>query len=445
MGGDFNMKSKVIQWVVASALLGSALTAVPTFEAKAATNISASVSKAVKKAKVAQDTYINSPRVVSGSDVNIRFMIGMNYYKATKKLVEKDKSKNKEKYVKDLKKAHLYLLHAKNYIKALKYGKHMNVLGSNFNGILRIETSVYEKKARKKIRDGYADFGKEMAHAEREIRQLVYGSNAEELVVDEYLSLPKEVQPLTRAYYLSMKAEKDIANGNLASAQSRLADAKAELLRNKGKEETVSKDTRVAATEKLLEVNKTLEGAQHPAIQKIRAVNPTLIEVSFSAPMDKETVNHSVSIDNITVENTSSYVLSKDRKTLQVRVPQLKVDQNYTIRVKNVKSAVGKAVPNGEIEILFNDTEPPGPMKFKTTKDAATEMATVELTFTEDVIATEENFLVDGMVPSKVIVDKNNVTIIAQLNKNTAGHTLEIKEIEDLSGNTSSSQWSLHP
>lgn len=347
--------------------------------------------------------------------------------------------------MKDLKKAHLYLLHAKNYIKALKYGKHMNALGSNFNGILRIETSVYEKKARKKIRDGYADFGKGMAHAEREIRQLVYGSNAEELVVDEYLSLPKEVQPLTRAYYLSMKAEKDIANGNLASAQSRLADAKAELLRNKGKEETVSKDTRVAATEKLLEVNKTLEGEQHPAIQKIRAVNPTLIEVSFSAPMDKETVNHSVSIDNITVENTSSYVLSKDRKTLQVRVPQLKVDQNYTIRVKNVKSAVGKAVPNGEIEILFNDTEPPGPMKFKTTKDAATEMATVELTFTEDVIATEENFLVDGMVPSKVIVDKNNVTIIAQLNKNTAGHTLEIKEIEDLSGNTSSSQWSLHP
>jgi len=350
------MKKKVIQMVAASMLVGSTFATTAPFTTKAS-SVSAAVSRAVKEAKEAQDTYAKASKVVSKKAVRKEFDEALKDYNTAKKLVAKDKSHNKAKYTNDLKKAHSYLVHAKEYIKALNYAKHVKALGDYVEFALfgRALWREDHAAATEMIRNNYTTLARELSKADSKVKKLVYGGNAEKFMIEKYFSNPKEVQPLARAYYLASKAENDIKAGNIESATSRLAEANKELMRNKGSEKTYVGESRRAATNRVVNVSEDLKAIQDPSVQNIIRVNATKLEVSFNEAIDQDTVNESITINNIPVNKVDfKKYFSKDGKTFNMDIPHLRVGGEYVVEINNEKMNTKVVFMIGKVKIAYS-------------------------------------------------------------------------------------------
>ncbi|RUL49811.1 S-layer homology domain-containing protein [Lysinibacillus antri] len=173
-----------------------------------------------------------------------------------------------------------------------------------------------------------------------------------------------------------------------------------------------------------------------PEVTSVSATNPTNVEVKFNKAIDKETLNKSVSINNVAVDGAELYTLSEDGKTLNVRVSKLDVDKAYAIKVDGIKTVDGEEIPTFVEKVLFADSQEATIEKVTAKAGSTGKTKFVEVTFSEDVTGAAANFRVNNVSPSNVTIEKNVVTLElpAEIESGNT-HELRVVELADLSGN----------
>lgn len=264
----------------------------------------------------------------------------------------------------------------------------------------------------------------------------VYGKEMQTSFATMYLTADLEADRKD-GHYAAITADrvaeglKLIAAGKVEDAEVQYKNAEASFKAVKGLEsikEIIAADW--------TELGKKIEAAKTPKVESVSAVNPTTVEVKFNQAIDKETVNKSVSINNVAVDGTTLYNLSEDGKTLTVKVPQLEVDKAYAVKVDGLKSASGKEVDTFVEKVLFADSQAATVTGISAKAGTSGKTNTVEIVFSEDVTASAANFRVNNVSPSKIVVDKNVVTLTLTSDiDSTKTNELRVVDVKDLSGN----------
>ncbi|WP_394138498.1 S-layer homology domain-containing protein [Cytobacillus oceanisediminis] len=174
-------------------------------------------------------------------------------------------------------------------------------------------------------------------------------------------------------------------------------------------------------------------------VVSVSAINPTKVEVKFNKAIDKDTLNKSVSINNVAVDGAELYELSEDGKTLNVRVSKLEVDKAYAVKVEGLKTVDGEEVPTFVEKVLFADSAAASIESVTAKAGTSGKTKIVEVVFSEDVTGTEANFRVNNVSPSSVTIVNNVATLVLPADIEAGKtHELRVAELADLSGNKTS-------
>lgn len=176
-----------------------------------------------------------------------------------------------------------------------------------------------------------------------------------------------------------------------------------------------------------------------PAVESVSAINPTNVEVTFTQAIDEETLNKSVSINNVAVDGAEFYKLSEDGKTLNVRVSKFEVDKAYAVKVEGLKTVDGEEVATFVEKVLFADATAASIESVTAKAGTSGKTKIVEVVFSEDVTGTEANFRVNNVSPSSVTIVNNVATLVLPADiESGKTHELRVAELQDLSGNKTS-------
>ncbi|MFP5114346.1 Ig-like domain-containing protein [Bacillaceae bacterium C204] len=347
-------KKKAIKLATASVIAASSFAAVAPFSTQAAVDVAGAVNKAVAQMKKAQDTYTvpaAQGKLASKDAVKAEIKKADQLLADATKVVNSNGGSKKSAYLTQLNNAKIYLSNAKYFVQGMDVAQGLTVKARDF-------------KKLSDVKDAYLPLtGAEIAKAEKQIRNLVAGTTAENLVVKIYLAEPKQISVVANAYSFAAQAAASIEKGDLKAAEAQLKVATTEIAK---RPELTAGAARTAVEQYVKDVQAKYEAALAPVVESVSAINAKQVEVKFNKAIDATTVYDATTkaLKNITVTGTGTPVftgaLSEDKKTLLLTADKgLTGEYVIDVATDKVKDLTGKFVHSYIGKISVNDETAP--------------------------------------------------------------------------------------
>lgn len=341
-------KKKAIKIATATALAASSFAAVAPFTTEAAVNVSASVTKATKQMKKAQDTYTSAAakgQVASAAAVQKEVTLAKSYYDAAKKDIAKAGGKNKAALTKQLDAALPSYNNAKNYIAGVNFATGLKASADKL-------AAAVSKKDANYVNKNFASFSKDVAGAEKKVKGLVVGATAQKVVIAKYVTPASKVVASANAYLGTVKTVSAVADVEVNQGEEKVElpkQVQVTLVNGKKVQKTVTWDQtgldltkpetyaltgKVSGTTLTASVKVVVKEVP-AAIASVKVVDVNKLEVKF---------NHAVDTDKAVVKLTkglANYNVSakwndaKDTVVLTAVLNKLSAT-DYTVKVEGL-------------------------------------------------------------------------------------------------------------